>query len=339
MKNKVAIINSSSFGKYFPEHIELLSERCEVERFNLPSNLRGKELADILVGFKYVIASTTPIFDCEFFDNIDGLVLISRHGLGYDNIDIQEATEKGVLVTKVSGITEREAVAEHAISLCMAVLRKIPQAYNRVLESKWSEREKFFGIELRGKTVGIIGFGNIGSRVGEIIHFGFNSNVVVYDPYIEPEKLNYINARNVQLNELLKISDVIFICSKLTKENYHLLSFKEFEQMKDGVYIVNTSRGELIDQEALVEALESGKVAGVGLDVVEGEPITGDHPLLQFENVVITPHIAAYTFESIKGMGEKVVKDILMAEERIIPEEVVNTDVIKKLEEEGWKRI
>ncbi|WP_448376950.1 D-isomer specific 2-hydroxyacid dehydrogenase family protein [Fervidobacterium sp.] len=339
MKSKIAIVNSSSFGKYFPEHIELLREKCDIERFDLPSKLRGKELARVLNGFKYIIASTTPYFDVEFFDNSEGLILISRHGLGYDNIDIVKATEKGVIVTKVNGFTEREAVAEHAVSLCLSILRKVPQSYKKVLESKWSERQKFFGIELKGKIVGIIGFGNIGSRVGEIVHFGFNAEIVVYDPYVTQEKLAYIDAKKVDIEELLSVSDVIFICAKLTKENYHLLSYKEFKQMKAGVYIVNTSRGELIDQDALLDAINLGKVAGVGLDVVEGEPISGEHPLLHFDNVVVTPHTAAYTFESIKGMGDKVVSDILRAEERIIPEEVINTEVLNKLEVEGWKKI
>ncbi|WP_372589308.1 D-isomer specific 2-hydroxyacid dehydrogenase family protein [Fervidobacterium pennivorans subsp. shakshaketiis] len=339
MKSKVAIVNSSSFGKYFPEHVEILQQKFDVQRFDLPPKLSGRELADVLKGFKYIIASTTPFFDSVFFDNVEGLVLISRHGLGYDNIDIGKATEKGVIVTKVRGGAEREAVAEHAIALCMSVLRKVPQSYSKVLQSKWSERQKFFGIELKGKTVGIIGFGNIGSRVAEIVHFGFNADVVVYDPFVAEENMSYVNARKVELNELVKLSDVIFICAKYTKENYHILSTNEFEMMKEGVYIVNTSRGELIDQEALIQALESGKVAGVGLDVVEGEPINGEHPLLRFDNVVVTPHIAAYTFESIRAMGDKVVSDVLRAEERIIPEEVVNVAVIKKLEEEGWKRI
>lgn len=339
MKEKVAIVNSSSFGKYFPEHIEKLAEKFEVQRFEVPAKISGKDLAEMLKGFKYIIASTTPFYDKEFFKFKDEMVIISRHGLGYDNIDIDEATKNKVIVTKVDGSTEREAVAEHAVALCMSVLRKVPQAYNKVADNKWSERQKFFGIEIKDKVVGVIGFGNIGSRVGEIMCRGFNADVLVYDPFVKDEFVQSFGATKVSLEELLAESDIIFICSLLTKENYHMLSEREFQLMKKGVYIINTSRGELIDLQALLSALESGKVAGVGFDVVEGEPIGADHPLLKFDNVIITPHIAAYTYESIKGMGDKVINDILQASEKIFPRFIVNTEVINILEESGWRKI
>ncbi|MGQ9856741.1 MAG: D-isomer specific 2-hydroxyacid dehydrogenase family protein [Fervidobacterium sp.] len=339
MRDKLAIVNSSSFGKYFPEHLQKLREYLDVESFTFPSKLHGKELADALAGYKYIIASTSPFFDSEFFEYKDETVIISRHGLGYDNIDVVKATEKGVIVTKVGGGTEREAVAEHAVALCMSIIRKVPQAYIAVKNSEWSKRQSFFGIELKDKVVGIIGYGNIGSRVGEIVHFGFGASVLFYDPYAKEDAGKNIQAKRVELDELLKNSDIIFICSSLTKENYHILSVREFEMMKKGVYIINTSRGELIDQDTLINALDSGKIGGIGFDVVEGEPITGDHPLLRYDNVIITPHIAAYTFESMKGMGDKVVSDILRAVQKIIPDEVVNKDVISKLEAQGWRRI
>ncbi|MEN3042759.1 MAG: NAD(P)-dependent oxidoreductase, partial [Fervidobacterium sp.] len=215
MKEKVAIVNSSSFGKYFPEHISRLAEKFEVVKFEVPAKIPGKELAQLLYGCKYIIASTTPFFDKEFFNNKDETILISRHGLGYDNIDIISASESETIVTKVDGSIEKEAVAEHAVALCMSVIRMVPKAYESVRVGKWSERQKFFGIELKDKVVGIIGFGNIGSRVGEIMNFGFGAKVVAYDPFIDGERTKACGARKVSLEELLRNSDIIFVCSLL----------------------------------------------------------------------------------------------------------------------------
>ncbi|MCX7942440.1 MAG: D-isomer specific 2-hydroxyacid dehydrogenase family protein [Dictyoglomaceae bacterium] len=331
---KIAIVNSSSFGKYFPEHIERLKKLGEVERFEFPEDINGKTLAEKLMGFSIIIASVKPYYNKEFFDYKDKTLLITRHGIGYDNIDIKSATEKGVIVTKVSGEIEREAVAETAIALLMSVIRKIREASLKVKEGKWKERAKFIGWEIKGKTVGVIGFGNIGSRVGEILKKGFDAKILVYDPYLSEEEIVKRGGEKVSLEELLKNSDIISLNCSLTSENYHMLSFKEFSLMKDGVFIVNTARGELIDEKALISALELGKVGGVGVDVVEGEPIDENHPLLKFENVVITPHISAYTYEALKAMGDKVVSDVERVLRGEIPEEVINKEV---LEGEPWK--
>lgn len=331
---KIAIVNSSSFGKYYPEHIEKLKKLGEVERFELPENIDGKTLAEKLMGFSIIIASVKPYYNKDFFNYKDKTILITRHGIGYDNIDIKSATEKGTIVTKVGGETEREAVAETAVALLMSIIRKIREASLKVKEGKWKERAKFIGWEIKGKTVGIIGLGNIGSRVGEILKNGFGTKIIVYDPYLSEEEIKKRGGEKVNLEELLKNSDIISLNCSLTSENYHMLSFKEFSLMKEGVFIINTARGELIDENALISALESGKIGGVGLDVVEGEPIDENHPLLKFDNVIITPHISAYTYEALKAMGDKVVSDIEKVLRGEIPDEVINKEV---LEEGLWK--
>lgn len=331
---KIAIVNSSSFGKYYPEHIEKLKKLGEVERFELPENIDGKTLAEKLMGFSIIIASVKPYYNKDFFNYKDKTILITRHGIGYDNIDIKSATEKGTIVTKVGGETEREAVAETAVALLMSIIRKIREASLKVKEGKWKERAKFIGWEIKGKTVGIIGLGNIGSRVGEILKNGFGAKIIVYDPYLSEEEIKKRGGEKVNLEELLKNSDIISLNCSLTSENYHMLSFKEFSLMKEGVFIINTARGELIDENALISALESGKIGGVGLDVVEGEPIDENHPLLKFDNVIITPHISAYTYEALKAMGDKVVSDIEKVLRGEIPDEVINKEV---LEEGLWK--
>lgn len=334
MSVKIAIVNSSSFGKHFPDHIERLKALGEVERFELPHDMRGKALAEKLMGYSVIIASVKPYYDREFFEYKDKTLLITRHGIGYDAIDIKSATEKGTLVTKVAGIVEREAVAENAIALLMDVMRRVREASLRVKEGKWQERASFMGYEIKDKVAGIIGIGNIGSRVAEILKYGFGAKVIAYDPNLSEEEIQKRGAQPVSLEELLQTSDIISLNASLNEKNYHMLSHKEFSMMKKNVFIVNTARGELIDTEALIKALKEGKVAGAGLDVVEGEPIDENHPLLAFDNVIITPHTSAYTYECLRGMGDKVVSDVEKVLRGEIPDGVINKEV---LEGESWK--
>ncbi|SDF21350.1 Lactate dehydrogenase [Thermoanaerobacter thermohydrosulfuricus] len=334
MSVKIAIVNSSSFGKHFPDHIEKLKALGEVERFELPHDMRGKALAEKLMGYSVIIASVKPYYDREFFEYKDKTLLITRHGIGYDAIDIKSATEKGTLVTKVAGIVEREAVAENAIALLMDVMRRVREASLRVKEGKWQERASFMGYEIKDKVAGIISIGNIGSRVAEILKYGFGAKVIAYDPNLSEEEIQKRGAQPVSLEELLQTSDIISLNASLNEKNYHMLSHKEFSMMKKNVFIVNTARGELIDTEALIKALKEGKVAGAGLDVVEGEPIDDNHPLLAFDNVIITPHTSAYTYECLRGMGDKVVSDVEKVLRGEIPDGVINKEV---LERESWK--
>ncbi|HHW57216.1 MAG TPA: hydroxyacid dehydrogenase [Clostridia bacterium] len=334
MSVKIAIVNSSSFGKHFPDHIERLKALGEVERFELPHDMRGKALAEKLMGYSIIIASVKPYYDREFFEYKDKTLLITRHGIGYDAIDIKSATEKGTLVTKVAGIVEREAVAENAIALLLDVMRRVREASLRVKDGKWQERASFMGYEIKDKVAGIIGIGNIGSRVAEILKYGFGAQVIAYDPNLSEEEIQKRGAQPVFLEELLQTSDIISLNASLNEKNYHMLSHKEFSMMKKNVFIVNTARGELIDTEALIKALKEGKVAGAGLDVVEGEPIDENHPLLAFDNVIITPHTSAYTYECLRGMGDKVVSDVEKVLRGEIPDGVINKEV---LEGESWK--
>lgn len=326
---KIAIVNSSSFGRHFPEHMERLSAVGKVDRFVLPKDIRGKELAKKLKGYSIIIASVTALYDKDFFNYKDKTLLITRHGIGFNNIDVVEADKKGTFVTIVDYIVEREAVAENAISLLMSVLRKIGLAYAKVKEGKWEERAQFIGYEVKDKTVGIIGFGNIGSRIGEILKNGFNANVIAYDPNLDDKEILKKGAEPVSLEELLKSADIISLNAFLDNNSYHMISEKEFSLMKNGVIIVNTARGELMDEESLLKALDQGIVGGLGIDVVEGEPIDKNHPLLSYENVIITPHISAYTYECLKGMGDKVVRDIENVLKGNTPENTVNNKLIK----------
>lgn len=308
---RIAIVNSKSFGLY-TDAVERLRQVGPVERIEVPKDARGRGLAEKLAGYHIIVASVTPVYDREFFEHNHDVLLIVRHGIGYDNIDVRAAEEHGVYVARVPGWREREAVAEHAVALLLSALRHVVASYEAVRQGRWHERAKFVGRELSSLTVGVVGFGNIGSRVAEILSRGFGSRIVVYDPYVsreEVERREYAYATS--LEELARLSDVITIHAAYTGENYHMFNEGVFEKMKRGVIIVNTARGELIDAAALCKYLERGVVAAAALDVVEGEPIGADHMLLKCPNVIVTPHIAAYTYEALAGMDEAVVEAIV----------------------------
>ncbi|WP_238859059.1 D-isomer specific 2-hydroxyacid dehydrogenase family protein [Clostridium sp. YIM B02569] len=322
---KIAIVNSSSFGKIFPEHIDRLKEIGAVDYFQVDNEMNGKELANLLSGYNIIIASVTPFFTKEFFDYKDELLLITRHGIGYNNIDIDAAKEHDTIVTIVPALVERDAVAENNITNLLVVLRKTMESSNRVKADRWEDRAEFVGHALFNKTVGVIGVGNTGSCVVEIVRNGFRCNVLAYDPYKSDLYLQTYGARKVELDELLTSSDIICLCANLTKESYHMISKNEIEKMKDGVYISNSARGALLDENAVIEGLKSGKIAGFATDVLEEEPGRKSHPYLAFDNVLITPHTSAYTIECLEQMGNKCVTDVEQIVQGILPERAIQS--------------
>ena len=330
MTHKIAIINSSSFGRRFPDQMERLEKIGEIERFTFAIDTPGKELAEKLQGFDILISSVTPFFTREFFDHKDETILISRHGIGYNNVDIEAATEKGTVVTIVAPLVERDAVAENAVAGLMAVTRQTLPAAKAAKEGRWADRAQFVGNQMTGKTVGVIGFGNIGSRVGEILKHGFNTRLLAYDPNRSKEELESYGAESVSLDELLQQSDMISLNAFIDQSSYHMISDREFGLMKKGVYITNAARGELMDQDAVLRALDNGIIAGYAADVIEGEPVDENHPYFKYDNVLVTPHTSAYTIECLRGMGEKVVSDVERMTNGEKPDNVVNEALFNK---------
>ncbi|SIO18889.1 Lactate dehydrogenase [Carnobacterium alterfunditum] len=323
--NKIAIVNSSSFGKIFPDHLKRLQQIGEVQKFTFDSAIDGKTLAEELKGFNMIIASVTPFFTQTFFDHKDELKLITRHGIGFNNVDLVAAKQHNTIVSIVPALIERDAVAENNVTNLLNVMRKTSLAYQSVVQDKWEERAQFVGHALGGKTVGVIGIGNIGSRVAEILHYGFRCEVLAYDPNKEKVEIEAFGARKVALDELLERADVICICASLTDDNYHMLSTEEFTKMKDNVYLSNTARGALIEEDALIHALEIGKVAGFATDVLEVEPGRADHSYLDFDSVIITPHTSAYTMECLEEMGNKCAADCERITQGLLPNRAVQS--------------
>src|SRR5690606_18869609 len=194
----------------------------------------------------------------------------------------------------------------------------------------WASRAGMVGMELKGKTIGIIGLGNIGSRSSEILSKGFGAHVVASDPYIAKERFGQFGAKEVSLDELIRTSHAILFHCPLTDETRRMLGAAQFASLQKGVVLVNTCRGELVDEDVLYAALQSGQLGVYATDVVEGEPIDGEHRLAKLDNVIITPHLGGYSWESLHGMGQTCVDDsVAVFQQNGVPGELANPDVVQ----------
>ena len=223
------------------------------------------------------------------------LEVIGRAGAGVDSIDVDAATERGVIVMNTPG-GNTTAVAEHTMGLLLAMARRLPAADLTLKAGRW-EKSRLQGVELFGKVLGIVGLGRIGSEVARRAA-GFRMQVIAYDPYLTREAAERLGVESVELDELLTRADFITIHTPLTGDTRYLLGEAELARLKPGVRLINCARGGLVDELALARAIQSGRVAGAALDVFEQEPPPPDHPLLKFEQVVVTPHLGAATEEA-----------------------------------------
>lgn len=256
-----------------------------------------------------VVRSETKVTK-EVIAAADNLKVIGRAGVGVDNIDVAAATQKGIIVLNApEGNTI--AATEHTMAMLLTLARNIPQAHASVKQGQW-QRSRFTGVELRGKTLGIIGLGRIGTNVAKRAQ-AFDMNVLAYDPFLTTERAKALDVELVELGELLAAADFITLHLPLTPDTRHILDAAAFAKMKPGVRLVNCARGGTVDEKALYEALKSGRVAGAALDVFEQEPLDPANPLLTLDNVVVTPHLGAQTAEAQVNVAVDVAKGIIAA--------------------------
>jgi D-3-phosphoglycerate dehydrogenase len=241
-----------------------------------------------------VIRGATKV-NAEILEKASQLKVIGRAGAGVDNIDVREATRRGIVVMNVPG-GNAVATAEHTISLIMSAHRHIPQATLSLKGGKW-EKKKFQGREMAGRTLGVIGLGKVGGLVAKLGVLGLRMNVLGYDPAMSPDVIAKMGAKPSSLDEIFSKSDVITVHTPLNDETRGLIDEAAIRKMKDGVILVNCARGGIIEEEALLAALESGKVAAAALDVYTVTP-PGSHPLVMHPNVITTPHLGASTGEA-----------------------------------------
>lgn len=248
----------------------------------LIDELRGKSVLFTTSRLKL----TRRVFESTSLD------VVGKVGTGIDNIDLEAAADHGVTVTYTPGINAL-SVAEHALGLALATLRHTITCGEVLREGGWRDVTPE-GTQLSGRTVGIIGFGNIGRRFAGLLR-GFNVETLVYDPYVQKEDLELVGATQAEFDTLLSRSDLVSVHAALTEETRGMIDATALEQMKSSAVLVNTARGPIVDQDALVTALQKGSIAGAGLDVFEAEPLSPDSPLHDLPTVTVTPHVAART--------------------------------------------
>lgn len=253
------------------------------------------------------------------------LRVIGRHGAGLDNVDLAAATRRSIPVVYVPR-THALSVAEHTVMLMLTLAKRLLRLDDAVRRGEFHVRNQIHGTELEGKTLGVIGFGNIGRLVAEKCRAAFAMRVLVYDPYLMPG--TPVQAERVAaLDALLRESDIVTLHVPLTPDTRLLLGRAQLALLKPTALVINTSRGEIVDEEALADALRAGKIAGAGVDVYAIEPPPSNHPLLSAPNTVLTPHAAAHTDEALQRMAVSVANDVLAVLRGERPQHVANPGV------------
>lgn len=237
------------------------------------------------------VVAGTEKYDAEMLSHCRNLRVIIRFGVGTDNFDLDAMKKLGI---RVGVIANYNAVAEFALTLILSVMKNIPAYDDEVRKAGWGRYPMW---ELSGKTVGVIGFGRIGRRFCELLT-GFNVKILVHDPYISGECIEQFGANTATFDEVLSKSDVISLHMPANAETKHIINAEAISKMKDGVFFVNTSRGALVDENALVQGLKNGRIRGAGLDVYEQEPVKPGNPLYKTDNTVLAPHVSALTYET-----------------------------------------
>jgi D-3-phosphoglycerate dehydrogenase len=284
----------------------------------------SSDLAETIASYDGIVVRSATKLTRDLIDRATKLKVIGRAGVGVDNVDVDAATRRGIVVANAPESTVISA-AEHTIGLLVALARNIPQAYAALKEGRW-ERKAYGGIELADKTLGVLGFGRIGQQVARRAA-GLGMRVVAYDPFVAPERFRELGVERVDdPTGVYAVVEFLTLHLPLTPETRGSVGADAFAAMRDGVYLVYAARGELVDEDALVAALSSGKVAGAALDVFSREPYTG--PLLELDNVVATPHLAASTEEAQDRAGVIIAEQVAAALEGGLVSNAVNIPVI-----------
>lgn len=296
---------------YLPEKIaeaglDLLRAECEMAG---PWTGSAESAADMLARADGVIVRLHCVGEAEIAA-APRLKVIAKHGVGLDTIDVKAATARQVKVV-FTPEANANSVAEHAISLMLALAKRIVPAARMIAEGHFADRSRHEGIELAGRTLGVVGLGRIGSRVAAIAANGFGMEVIGFDPFLPADTKRTSVQRVASFDDLLAKADFISLHVPLTADTNRMLDAKSLARLKPGCRIINTSRGAAIDEAALIAALEAGTAAGAALDVFETEPVPADHPLCRAPNIVLTPHISSSTVESLDRMAVDAAQGVL----------------------------
>ncbi len=303
--------------------IEILEKEAEVVYLpQFPKRTLSGEIREA-----DAVAVRVAKIDRELIEQTRNLLVIAKHGVGYDNIDVEAATQKGIIVVNTPE-SNFESVSEHILGLMLSLAKKICISDRVLRQDRFQRRENYTGMELKDKNLGVIGLGRIGSETAHKCKIAFDMDVILYDPYVPKEKADHLGyTKTANLDDLLRESDYIIICVPLIKETSNLIGSKELGLMKANAFLINTSRGGIVDEAALYDHLVKNKIAGAALDVFSSEPPPSNHPLLSLDNFIATPHIGGMTVEAMRRMAIAQAEDILRVFRGERPKYPVNPQV------------
>ncbi|MFS1512313.1 phosphoglycerate dehydrogenase [Chengkuizengella sp. SCS-71B] len=272
------------------------------------TGLSEDELIQIISDFDALLVRSQTKVTRRIMEAASKLKVIGRAGVGVDNIDLEAATQRGIIVINApDGNTI--STCEHTFAMMMAVARNIPQGYKKTISGEW-DRKSFVGVELNNKVLGIIGMGRIGTEVAERAK-AFNMKIIGFDPFLTEDRAEKLGIEKGSVNDIAQKADFITVHTPLTKETRHMIARPQFELMKKGVRIINCARGGIIDENALVEAIDQGIVSSAAFDVFESEPPRKDHPFLNHDKIIVTPHLGASTQEAQENVAVDVSDEVL----------------------------
>lgn len=313
---------------YFFENVDIeidILEKNDIE----PVILQTKDEKPLIEGCRDAdgILNQFAPMNRTIISSLERCKVIARYGIGYDNVDVEAASEKGIIVTNVPDYALEE-VAEHAITLVVSLARKVTILNNNAKQKLWDYNLAKPIYKINGSTLGLVGFGNIARNLAWRAQ-GLGIRVIAYDPYIGEADMAKLSVKKVELEELLPEADYVSLHIPLTSTTRHLIGKKELSLMKKSAFLINVARGPVVDEAGLIEALDNEVIAGAALDVLETEPVLPDNPLLEMDNVIITPHMAWYTEESEIKLRSTAAKDVAKVLTGQHPDNPVNKDMLK----------
>lgn len=263
-----------------------------------------------------------------FVNGADQLVAIARAGAGYDKIDVEACTDNDVVLFNAPDALTH-STASSALLFMLALVKCLPQQERLARNGRWDLQAEVRGSELTGRTLGIVGLGRSGRELVRLVA-PFNMKIIAYSPQADPEQARQMNIRLITLEEVMREADIVSIHSNLTPEKHKMITAQHLALMKPSAYLVNVARGELLDQDALVEILRERRIAGAGLDVYEEEPLPADHPLVGLDNAILTPHWLPATFDAKTLAGEAVFGGIKRVARGELPDNIINKAVLDR---------
>src|SRR6195952_4475409 len=316
-----------------PVYAEILQARPDVRLDRLENESPDEVVAPILAAaHAYQIGAVrvylAPQFQVhkDLLQRAPNLLIVSSNGAGFDPVDVDACTAAGVLVVNQSG-GNAHSVAEHALGMMLTLSKRILEADRALRREPNVNRNALIGNEIQGKTIGIIGIGNVGRRLAELCKGLFGMKVLAYDPYVSGAEVTARGGEKVELDDLLRRSDFVSINCPLTKDNRGMIGARQFALMQPHAYFITTARGFIHDEDALLDALRNKQIAGAGLDVWDKEPPPPDDPLLQSDNVLASPHTAGVTKEARLNMGRIAAEQMLGALDGKRPPRMINPEV------------